>query len=346
MSCNCHFLPEFVVNKIKNTNEKQHQGLRNSRLFTSNTLLNTLSNTFSDLTSRTGPQPVIDIGKNILRDCRNRNTVPGRLKGDDYIEIAETNDNDSIMSWNYTNSYLHFLKHCLNRESIDGSPSSIISSNVHYGLFFNNAFFDGQSMVYGDGDNVIFSHFAQDPTVIFHELTHGLVMHTSNLQYQGQSGALNESVADIFAKCCIDWMELRDIPSSWLIGDLCMKDYSGNKYALRSISHPGEGYINHPIIGSDPQVGHMKDYVEMEEDNGGVHIYSGIPNRAFYLFCDRIKEKIYEAPLKIWYNTLLDVPSDCDFITFATKTIEKGQEIDNKYVQPLTDSWNDVGIHF
>ncbi len=155
-------------------------------------------------------------------------------------------------------------------------------ATVHYGQDYVNAFWDGTQLVFGDGDRRVFDRFTKPVDVLGHEFSHGVVQHTAGLVYQGQPGALNESVADVFA-ACLKQRLLAQTPAQadWLIGEgLFLPGVRAR--ALRDMAAPGTAYDD-PVLGRDPQVGHMDDYVETTDDNGGVHLNSGIPNRAFQL---------------------------------------------------------------
>jgi Zn-dependent metalloprotease len=167
------------------------------------------------------------------------------------------------------------------RNSLDGNGLRL-DSTVHYEKQYDNAFWDGQQMVYGDGDGQLFNRFTIAVDVIGHELSHGVTQYTSNLNYSNQPGALNESFSDIFGslvKQRILGQAAAD--ADWLIGQgLFTPQVKG--VALRSMKEPGTAY-NDPVLGKDPQPANMRDYVNTADDNGGVHINSGIPNHAFYL---------------------------------------------------------------
>ncbi|SCE20746.1 Thermolysin metallopeptidase, catalytic domain [Streptomyces sp. SolWspMP-sol7th] len=161
------------------------------------------------------------------------------------------------------------------RDSIDGRGLPLVAS-VHYDREYNNAFWDGDQMVFGDGDGEIFLDFTLPVDVIGHELTHGVTQHTANLEYQDQAGALNESISDVFGSLVKQYAkQQRAEDADWLIGDeLLAPDVQGT--ALRSMKAPGTAYDD-DVLGKDPQPASMDDYVDTEEDNGGVHINSGTP---------------------------------------------------------------------
>jgi len=206
------------------------------------------------------------------------------------------------------------------RDSIDGRGLPL-DATVHYGRAYDNAFWDGERMVFGDGDGEVFNRFTLSLSVIAHELTHGVTQYTANLVYQGQSGALNESVSDVFGALVEQFATGQDTASaSWLIGAGLFTDEVQGE-ALRSMKAPGTAYDD-DVLGKDPQPGSMDDYIDTEEDNGGVHLNSGIPNRAFYLVADAIGGFAWEAPGQIWYDTLTgpDLTATTTFAGFALAT--------------------------
>lgn len=181
------------------------------------------------------------------------------------------------------NFYFNFF----NRDSIDGRGISL-DGFVHYGKGYLNAFWDGKEMIFGDGDGVLFNGFTNELDVFGHELTHGVVEYISPLDYSFQSGALNESLAGVFGIMIKQWGNDPVNPqtaeqSDWLIGEgIWAKGVNGR--ALHDMKAPGTAY-NDRRVGSDCQPGHWKDFgkLSLSQDQGGVHINSGIPNHAFYL---------------------------------------------------------------
>src|SRR4029079_10299870 len=134
-------------------------------------------------------------------------------------------------------------------------------------------------------------------------LTHGVTQDEAQLVYSNQSGALNESLSDVFGSL-IKQFSLNQTAdqADWLIGaGLLTKQVKG--VALRSMKAPGTAYDD-PVLGKDPQPDHMSRFVTTAADRGGVHITSGIPNRAFYLAATAIGGYAWEVAGKIWYTTL------------------------------------------
>ena len=162
-------------------------------------------------------------------------------------------------------------------------------------------------MVFGDGDGVLFTDFTKSLDVIAHELTHGVTEFTAGLEYQNQSGALNESMSDVFGSLVKQWARKQTADQAdWLIGaEIFTPEIDAD--ALRSMKAPGKAY-NNAAFGRDPQPDHMSKFVKLpdtdEGDKGGVHINSGIPNKAFYLTAIGIGGYAWEAPGHIWYAAL------------------------------------------
>jgi Zn-dependent metalloprotease len=240
-----------------------------------------------------------------------------------------------------------FLAVLLKRNSLDGSGLGM-RGTVHYGQHYDNAFWDGTQMVMGDGDREIFNSFTSSLSVIAHELGHGLLQYTTNLAYQGQSGALNESIADVFGALVEQFVAGDDAASaSWLIGKGLFTDKVRGQ-ALRSMSAPGTAYDD-PILGKDPQPATMAGYVDTDEDNGGVHLNSGIPNRAFHLFATALGGNAWETAGDLWFNVIATraLPGDADFGTFAEQTLLQARRDHGSgslVERALADAWDAVGV--
>jgi Zn-dependent metalloprotease len=226
------------------------------------------------------------------------------------------------------------------RSSYDGNGAPV-SLTVHYGQDYDNAFWDGAQLVFGDGDGTVFGRFTRPVDVLGHELTHAVTDHTAGLQYQGQSGALNESVSDVFASCLKQrLLGQTAAEADWLIGaGLFVAGVSAR--ALRDMAAPGTAYDDE-LLGRDPQVGSLSDYVETTDDNGGVHINSGIPNRAFQLAATGIGGSSWEGAGRIWYDALTgaDVGPTTDFAGFARATVAAA----GAHADDVRRAWQEVGV--
>jgi len=226
------------------------------------------------------------------------------------------------------------------RRSYDdrGAP---VTLTVHYGRDYDNAFWNGTQLVFGDGDGKVFGRFTRPVDVLGHELTHAVTEHTAGLRYQDQPGALNESVSDVFA-ACLKQRLLGQSPdeADWLIGEgIFLPGVQAR--ALRDMRAPGTAYDD-PTLGRDPQVGHLDDYVDTQDDNGGVHINSGIPNRAFQLAATNIGGTSWEGAGGVWYAALTGggVGPDTDFAGFAAATLAVAGE----HADDVRRAWEAVGV--
>ncbi|EIT86681.1 neutral protease [Fictibacillus macauensis ZFHKF-1] len=183
-----------------------------------------------------------------------------------------------------------FYKKNFNRNSIDGKGGAIVSS-VHYGESYANAFWDGYSMTYGDGDNELFIPLSAALDVAAHEMTHGVTTNSANLTYRNQSGALNEAFSDIFGALIDD--------DDWEMGEDAMapKAIMDGRTSLRSLSQPDKYPVGSKYVaygnGQGKYPKHMNEFYNLPVslDNGGVHINSSIINHAAYLAGEKIGKK-------------------------------------------------------
>jgi hypothetical protein len=233
------------------------------------------------------------------------------------------------------------------RQSIDGR-GGMVSITVHYGRDYDNAFWDGIQLVFGDGDGQIFERFTKPMDVMAHEFTHGVTQFTAGLAYQDQPGALNESIGDVFSAMAKQRvLGQTAAKADWLIAaGLFMPGI--NAKALRSMREPGTAYDD-PQIGKDLQVGSMADYVETEADSGGVHINSGIPNRAFALAALEIGGYSWEKAGQVWYDTLANgqLSAQSSFESFALATVTSARRLfmnDPSVAEKIQAAWLEVGV--
>jgi Zn-dependent metalloprotease len=227
------------------------------------------------------------------------------------------------------------------RDSIDdqGMP---LHGWVHYGQGYDNAFWDGEEMVFGDGSS--FARMTKSLDVIGHELTHGVTEHTAGLQYLNQSGALNESVSDVFG-VLVKQFKLGQTAdqADWLIGaDLVTERFPGK--ALRSMIEPGTAW------DGDDQPAHMDNYVNTISDNGGVHTNSGIPNKAFTNVALELGGNSWEKAGRIWYDTIRDsrVGQNATFQEFAEVTVATATTLygsGSPEATAVKDGWSGVGVN-
>lgn len=188
----------------------------------------------------------------------------------------------------------NFYKSHYNRNSFDDNGSTL-QNIVHFKNNYNNAFWNGKFMSYGDGDGEYCSNLAGGLDVIGHEITHGVTERTADLVYELQSGAINESISDVFGSLVdsTNWQIGEDVYTPYIDGD-AMRDMSD--------PHNGEDYGD---TKHGWQPAHMDEFMVMDNDSkhdwGGVHTNSGIPNKAFYNVAHSIGR--WKAG-QIWYRAL------------------------------------------
>jgi Zn-dependent metalloprotease len=283
-------------------------------------------------------------------DAQHGSTLPGSLirkEGDPPVADVAVNEAYDGAGATY-DLYLDTYQ----RNSIDDKGMAI-NSSVHYQVGYDNAFWNGQQMVYGDGDEDLpesqrlFNRFTIAVDVIGHELTHGVTQYEANLVYSFQSGALNESMSDVFGSL-VKQRQLGQTAdqADWIIGEgLFTPNVHG--VGIRSMKAPGTAYDD-PVLGKDPQPATMSDYVNTTSDNGGVHINSGIPNHAFYVTSVEIGGNAWEKAGMIWYVTLRDkLSSTSNFQAAASLTFEAAGELygtGSLEQNAVKKGWSEVGI--
>ncbi len=287
----------------------------------------TLSERFRGRREVVGLMPSMFLAGQLRRtifDTHNAETLPGdivRTEGQSATQVPDVTE-----AYDYSGNTYKFYKEVYNRNSVDDRGMRL-DSTVHYGQQYDNAFWNGTQMVYGDGDGVVFQRFTIALDVIGHELTHGVTQHTAALDYQDQPGALNESISDCFGSMVKQYTLGQSAEKAdWLIGaKLFTPDVKG--IALRSMKAPGTAYDD-PKIGKDPQPATMDDYVKTSADNGGVHINSGIPNHAFCIIATDLGGNSWEKAGKVWYSVLTRMAQhDTNFSDFANMTIQEAGSI-------------------
>jgi Zn-dependent metalloprotease len=274
---------------------------------------------------------------------RNFNALPGKLVRSE--GQGATKDPAVNEAYDHSGATYDFYREVFNRNSLDDRGMSLISS-VHLLRGFNNAFWNGEQMVYGDGDGRQFIRFTKSLDVVGHELSHGVVAHTCNLAYEGESGALNEHFADAFGVMVKQWkLDQTAAQADWLIGAGIMGPATTAK-SLRTFK-AGRAYANDPVLGTDPQPKRLKDKYTGPEDNGGVHINSGIPNHAFYLTARKIGGRSWLKAGRVWYRALLSLNATSGFedmveTTATAAATEFGRG--SKEHKAVASAWKEVGF--
>ena len=283
-------------------------------------------------------------------DAENGSSLPGgqvRGEGD-----PPTGDAAADEAYDGSGATYDLFLEVYDRNSIDGNGLRL-DSTVHYQQGYDNAFWNGQQMVYGDGDEDLpeeerlFNRFTIAIDVIGHELTHGVTQYEARLRYWDQPGALSESFSDVFGSLVKQrTLGQTATDADWLIGEGLLTG-NVNGQGMRSLKAPGTAYDD-PVLGKDPQPAHMRDYKDVDYDNGGVHINSGIPNHAFYIVAREIGGNAWEKAGRIWYITLRDkLQTRSDFQDTARLTYQVAGELfgsGSLEQQAVRKGWAEVGL--
>lgn len=304
----CTFIPPHMSEKVAET----------KRAFLGSLKVDAAHRTTrAEETSVTGPIRVYD--------AAGGRVLPGTLAASPLEDITTTFLADVEAISNYSTDVADLL-------DIETFPDAV----VRYGENYANAFFNGSYLVFGEGDGEIFGNFTAARDIFTHELGHALVSLGPRLPYAGMAGALNEHLADVFGVAVQQWAT--GDTDDWRIGQEVLLD---GVSAVRDMLHPGSAYDS-PVLGRDPQPDHMDDYRKTSADNGGVHINSGIPNRAFALVCTLTGEPSWERPLAMWRRAMEDLTPTSTFKDLAWQTWRHSGGLN----PAVREAWKQVGITF
>ncbi|MCB1467411.1 MAG: M4 family metallopeptidase [Rhizobiaceae bacterium] len=273
----------------------------------------------------------------LIFDCQESESLPGKLVSNPGLST------DSVAKEVYSDTSLlvDFFRKCFGRNSIDDAGMGIVSS-VHYSRSYVNAFWTGAQMVYGDGDGLIFKNMTSADDFIGHELQHGVTQHTAALIYEGEPGALNESMSDVFGSMFRQWKRSWDIGAAdWIIGSELMGPTAIQMgwVCLRNLLDPSAN----SSLTKQPK--HYKDYVQ----GGGPHDNSGIPNHAFYRACSAVGGYSWETVGLVWYAAIRSrhIKPNMKFKDFAALTCHEAKRIFPKNPSIATavkEAWAAVGL--
>ncbi len=346
----CILPPHILTSIIEQGTEAQQDRARTTRQFSVQFREQRVALAAQSPTPAIPMTTAIAVKNRIVYTADNASGLPGRIvRQEGAPPISDPAANEA---YDGAGATFDLYWDVYQRNSIDGNGMRL-DSTVHYQKNYDNAFWNGQQMVYGDGDEDLpeaqrlFNRFTISMDVIGHELTHGVTQNTGNLNYQNQSGALNESISDVFGSL----VKQRKLgqqaqAADWIIGQgLFTKNVNG--VGIRSMKAPGTAY-NDPVLGKDPQPAIMQDYVNTTDDNGGVHINSGIPNHAFYLVAAELGGYAWEKAGQIWYVTLRDkIHSTSNFQDMANLTFGVAADLygaNSLEQQAVSKGWTAVGL--
>jgi hypothetical protein len=331
----CQIVPPFLLDRIANDHPDLTASYHGRRTLEIDADLRTRR------TTATTSRPAAGEGAFSVHTADHGSTLPGRLVR--AAGAAATGDPAVDEAYVGVEASLALFREVYGRDSFDDKGAPVLAT-VHYEQGYDNAFWDGTQLVFGDGDGKVFDRLTKPVDVLAHELSHAVTQYTADLAYEGQSGALNESVSDVFGSCLKQRVAQESVDEAdWLIGEgIFMPSVRG--VALRSMKEPGTAYDD-PSLGKDPQVATMDDYVDTDEDNGGVHTNSGIPNKAFYLAATALGGSSWDGAGRIWYAALTSgLAKDTDFAAFATATVAAAADVSAEAARAVTGAWSQVGV--
>jgi bacillolysin len=299
------------------------------------------------LTTKSGSsyRMVSNDGRQTTYDAQNRQGLPGVLAtdtDDNWISPGRTSPGQRALV--DAQFYAHVTDNWyLNTKAFFDwqahYPQGMVSS-AHLGRNYNNAYWNGTQMAYGDGDGRSFIEFSGDLDVVGHELSHGVTEATSNLVYQNESGALNESFSDIMGTA----IEFSTGSGNWTIGE----DITPGTNGLRNMEIPGED--------GDPS--HYLDRYVGTSDNGGVHTNSGIINHWFYLLVNGGKNASpsrasatgvegigLDAAEDIVFLGFTALPASATFCSARTATLGAAGVVPGGYAANVAAAWDEVGVN-
>jgi Zn-dependent metalloprotease len=327
----CHIVPPYLMQRLDPARLDQDNDFRAART-------EHLTRVLAQRPAPEAGSAAAEAGDWTVYTAGNGTDLPGEKvraagepeSGDESVDEAATGITGSLA----------LFEEVYGRDSYDGQGIEVVMT-VHYDRDYANAFWDGTQLVFGDGDGKIFQRFTKAVDVIGHELSHAVTEHTAGLVYQGQPGALNEHISDVYGSCVKQRLLGQTAEEAdWIIGEGLFTE-SVQGVGLRHMLEPGTAYDD-PELGKDPQPAHMDDIYDGPDDNGGVHINSGIPNRAFALAANAIGGSSWDGAGKIWWAALTSgaVTTDTDFAGFAAATVaEAGDQ-----AEAVTTAWSEVGV--
>lgn len=343
MACHCCIIPSDVLERFsrdKSLSAAERRNFADMAKFEAHwrkvRSVQTRANALA-LLSLSGKTPLAATPAITVYNCAHGTSLPGAP----IANPGSASDQTARRAFTQTTAVAEFYRQVFGRNSVDDLGMTLQSS-IHYGVKYNNAFWNGSQMTYGDGDGNIFVDFTRGNDVIGHELTHGVTQFSAQLGYANEAGGLNESMSDVFGSMFRQWSAKQDVTKAdWLIGSGIMgpgaiaKGYT----CLRDMSKPGAA---HCIA---PQPAHYSKY----KPGMDPHYSSGIPNLAFCKAALAIGGKSWEKTGQIWYQALTAFkPSpNMKMKTFARRTRTLAKKLypaEPAVFNAVDKAWRAVGL--
>lgn len=347
-TCKCFIVPQSVLERLskdKKLSAEEQKSFADAaqlskevrKMRISNGKLSTLSQSILPTSFTVAAAAAVAPPAVSVFNCNNGTSLPGTP----VVNPGSSADATAKRTFTETTEVAKFYKTLFGRNSIDNANMTLLSS-IHYSVKYNNAFWDGTQMTYGDGDGNIFVDFTKSNDVIAHELTHGVTQFSANLNYTNEAGGLNESMSDVFGSMFRQWRANQTVSAAdWLIG----KDIMGpgaiarGFTCLRDMSKPNASHC----LAPQP--------IKFSQYRPGMdpHESSGIPNFAFYKAATAIGGKSWEKAGKIWYQALTGfAPSpSLKMSKFAKRTRDLAKSLfpsDPTVFTAVDKAWKAVGL--
>ncbi|WP_068469330.1 M4 family metallopeptidase [Candidatus Protochlamydia phocaeensis] len=332
----CYVIPSYIQEKVHQIDAIRSDSLNKDLIRPQSDLSN---KTFTIYAGNPNKEPLISV-----YNAQNKAKLPGKFVASNQNSHSASMSPTASKALKAAQDVYQFWMKTYGLNSFDGKGTEI-RSTVHFDKLYANAFWNGEQMVYGDGDD-IFKNFTE-LSIVGHEFGHAVT--GDKLNYEGEAGALNEHLSDVWGSLVIQYKNNQTVDqASWLIGEGTIQ-LGGNSYALRSMKAPGTAYHSH-ILGKDPQPDHYSQRYLGTEDEGGVHINSGIPNKAFCLFAQAQGGYAWQKAGLLWFLTLKTdglIKPNCTMPEFAYATLctaLKHFPTDYKMHYDLINAWKAVGL--
>jgi Zn-dependent metalloprotease len=343
MTCTCHIVPKFVLDRLAHdktlSDEIRRASFESSLISDAFRALREQQGKLSATLRGVGAQ-LTDLAASpeiTVFDSKHTQSLPG-------VPVhspGSSKDTASKQAFGETTKVAEFYGEIFRRNSVDGAGMTLVSS-VHYGKKYNNAFWNGSQMVYGDGDGQIFTDFTAGNDVIGHELTHGVTQHSLQLGYSDDAGGLNESVSDCFGSMFRQWQAGQtSVQADWLIGSGIMGPVAKERgyTCLRDMANPANTKALAPQPTNYSQVTPGMD----------PHFSSGPPNLAFCLACKAVPGHSWETIGQIWYHVLTasGPHPTMRMKDFANRTRQAATQLFHGQAAVLTavdTAWKSVGL--
>lgn len=339
--CWCCLLPPYITDALsrKGNNSALSTHITTQGIRANRTLLSATKPVLED----------IELSKATINrriySAEGSEILPGRLvwkEGNDepqQIQVKEVAEHQQII--------FDCLREVFNYTGIDGRGTTAIAV-VNYGDGYVNACWNGEALLYGNGNGQEFGRFTSSLSVSAHETGHAVQQNRNSIGYEGQNGAINEHLSDFIAAVVDQWNQNQTTgEATWLVGAEIFSPWmrSPQVRAVRDFASPGSAYDSKILGGKDPQVGHMNAIYRGERDGGGLHINSGILNLAFFTAAVELGGYVWESGIAdVWWQAMQGLSAYVDFKGFAEKLRTVSQTKNKVIVEAVDTGLKSVGL--